>query len=127
MTSQRLRQFVAHLISVSLISMGFMQAAAAGTIGTSFLADAEVRDSRAARIHALLAADAVSAQLESLGVDPAAIAERVDGLSDAELMELEARLGEHVAAGDVVGIVGVVFVVLIILELVGVTDIFKAF
>ena len=49
------------------------------------------------------------------------------GLSSAELLELEGQLDSQVAGGDVVAIVGVVFIVLLILELVGVTDIFKSF
>lgn len=126
MTSTRLRNFFARLVAVSLIGAGLMHSASAGVIGTGYVADAEARDAREMRIQSLLAADAVAGQLERLGVDPAAVADRVQGLSDAELIQLETRLGEQVAGGDVVGIVGAVFIVLLILELVGVTDVFTA-
>jgi hypothetical protein len=55
------------------------------------------------------------------------VVERLNGLSHAELMELEGQLESQVAGGDVIAVIGVVFVVLMILELVGVTDIFKSF
>ena len=53
--------------------------------------------------------------------------ERLNGLSHAELLELEGQLDSQVAGGDIIGLIGAVFVVLLILELVGVTDIFKSF
>ena len=65
------------------------------------------------------------AELERMGVDPAAIEGRLDALSEAEIATLAGQIGEAPAGGDALAVIGVVFVVLIILELVGVIDIFK--
>ena len=127
MALQKARGALMRLVSVSIICMGFAQVAPAGMIGTAYMVDEESRATSLSRIEVLLAREDVSRQLEAFGVDRALVVERLNGLSHAELMELEGKLGEQVAGGDVVAIVGVVFIVLLILELVGVTDIFKSF
>ena len=127
MALQKARGALARLVSVSIICMGFAQVAPAGMIGTAHLVNEESRAASLSRIEVLLAREDVSRQLEAFGVDRALVVERLNGLSHAELMELEGQLDEQVAGGDVVAIVGVVFIVLLILELVGVTDIFKSF
>lgn len=126
MTSHKTRSFLFRLVSVALISLGFMQAAPAGMIGTQHLIDTDARDLAVERIDVLLASDAVRQQLESLGVEPSQVTERLQGLTDAELVALSDRLDTEIAGGDALGVIGAVFLVLLILELVGVTDIFKS-
>ena len=50
-------------------------------------------------------ADAESTRIfaEAFGVDPALVAERLNGLSHAELMQLEGQIESQVAGGDVEG------------------------
>jgi hypothetical protein len=127
MVFEKARGALMRLISVSIICMGFAQVAPAGMISTAHLVDQESRAASLSRMEVLLARDDVSRQLEAFGVDRALVVERLNGLSHAELMELEGQLDQQVAGGDVVAVVGVVFIVLLILELVGVTDIFKSF
>ena len=127
MALQKARGALMRLVSVSIICMGFAQVAPAGMIGTAYMVDEESRATSLSRIEVLLAREDVGRQLEAFGVDRALVVDRLNGLSHAELMELEGQLDEQVAGGDVVAIVGVVFIVLLILELVGVTDIFKSF
>ncbi len=124
---QRARAALLRLVSVSIVCMGFAQAAPAGIIGTSYMLDEESRAASLSRIDVLLARDDVGKQLEAFGVDRAMVVERLNGLSHAELVELEGTLDSQVAGGDIIGLIGAVFVVLLILELVGVTDIFKSF
>ena len=73
----------------------------------------------------MLASDSVARQLESLGVDKALVAERVQALSDAELRLLEQEMDAQAAGGDALALIGAVFLVLLILEVLGVTDVFK--
>jgi hypothetical protein len=124
---QRARGALLRLISLSIVCMGFAQAAPAGMIGTAFLLDDESRAASLSRIEVLLARDDVARQLEAFGVERSMVLERLNGLSHAELLELEGQLDSQVAGGDIIGLIGAVFVVLLILELVGVTDIFKSF
>ena len=124
---QQARGALLRLVSVSIVCMGFAQAAPAGMIGTAYLLDDESRAASMSRIEVLLARQDVARQLEAFGVDQARVVERLNGLSHAELLELEGQLDSQVAGGDIIGLIGAVFVVLLILELVGVTDIFKSF
>lgn len=127
MAIQKARGALMRLVSVSIICMGFAQVAPAGMIGTAHLVNEESRAASLSRMEVLLAREDVSRQLEAFGVDRALVVERLNGLSHAELMELEGQLESQVAGGDVIAVIGIVFVVLMILELVGVTDIFKSF
>jgi len=127
MILHKARGALMRLISISIVCMGFAQAAPAGMIGTAHMLKDETRAASLSRVEVLLARADVGRQLEAFGVDEAMVAERLNGLSSAELLELEGQLDSQVAGGDIVGIVGAVFIVLLILELVGVTDIFKSF
>jgi len=126
MTLYKLRGFLLRLVSVSIICMGFAQAAPAGMIGTGHLIESEARAASISRVEVLLAHDDVARQLVALGVDQATVVERLNGLSTAELLELEEQIDDQVAGGDALALIGAVFLVLLILELVGVTDIFKS-
>lgn len=124
---QKARGELLRLVSVSIVCMGFAQVAPAGMIGTAYMLEDESRAASVSRIEILLARGDVARQLEAFGVDQALVVERLNGLSHAELLELEGQLDSQVAGGDIIGLIGAVFVVLLILELVGVTDIFKSF
>jgi hypothetical protein len=124
---QKARGALLRLVSVSIICMGFAQAAPAGMIGTAYLLDDESRAASLSSIELVLARQDVGRQLEALGVEKSMIMERLGGLSNAELLELEGQLDSQVAGGDILALIGAVFVVLLILELVGVTNIFKSF
>lgn len=119
------RALVLRIFSVSLICLGFAQAAPAGMIPTGQLVDNAAHAKSVSRIEQLLARDDVASQMVALGVQPEQVVARLDAMTTAELLELENRLNEKVAGGDALGIIGAVFLVLLILELVGVTDIFK--
>ena len=120
---ERFRRACVALLSASLVSLGMQAPAAAGVVGTAE-AIATRQDGRAL-VDATLARADVRAQLESMGVDPAAIEGRLAALSEAEIATLAGQIEQAPAGGDALAVIGIVFVVLIILELVGVIDIFK--
>lgn len=126
MKSNTLREFLVRLLSVALISMGFMQVSSAGMIGTEYLIESDAREASLQRLDVLLAKQDVAEQLQAFGVDPALVAQRLAGMTNAELLQIEGSLNTQTAGGDALGVIGAVFLVLLILELVGVTDIFKA-
>ena len=121
-----LRQSLLQVVSLAIVCTGFVQVSHAGVIETSFLADQEDRATSIARVEVLLASAEVARQFEKLGVDQALVAQRIQALSNAELLLLEEQMDQQVAGGDALGVIGAVFLVLLILELVGVTDIFKS-
>lgn len=114
------------ILSLAIIAAGFVQVSWAGPIGTDYLVESEARSASLARIEAMLVRDDVAEQLQAYGVDKANIDARLNGLTTAELVELEGHIDAQVAGGDALSIIGAVFLVLLILELVGVTDIFKS-
>lgn len=126
MKSNMFREFLLRLLSVALISMGFMQVSSAGMIGTGYLIESDAREASLQRLEVLLAKQDVADQLQAFGVEPAMIAERLAGMTNAELLQIEGTLNSQTVGGDALGVIGAVFLVLLILELVGVTDIFKA-
>ena len=120
-----LRSSLLPVASLALIWGGFAQYSYAGVIETGYIVEQETRAVRLDRVERLLASDTVARQMESLGVDKALVAERLQGLSDSELLLLDTEIDRQVAGGDALSLIGAVFLVLLILELVGVTDIFK--
>lgn len=126
MKSNTSRVFLIRLLSIALISMGFMQASSAGIVGTEYLIETEARQSTLDRLDTLFAQQRIVEQLQSLGVEPATVAMRLQGMTSAELLQIEGQLDSQIAGGDALGIIGAVFLVLLILELVGITDIFKS-
>jgi Family of unknown function (DUF6627) len=121
------RSFIVRLASVALISMGFMQAGWAGMIGTDYMIESDGKAAALARLDKLLAQEEVAGQMVALGVDPADVSARLQGMTYSELQTIEGRIDSQLAGGDAIAVIGVLFLVLLILELVGVTDIFKSF
>ena len=126
MSGFKARALMLRVISVSIICMGFAQVAPAAMIGTGHLVENETRAASLSRMEVLLARADVAEQLEAYGVDKAQVVERLNGLSTAELLELEGNIDEQIAGGDILAVIGIVFVVLLILDLTGVTDVFKS-
>lgn len=121
-----LRQSILHVVTLALVCAGFAQVSYAGVIETGYLVETGDRAASIARVEVLLASDEVARQFEKLGVDKALVAQRIQALSNTELLLLEEQMEQQIAAGDALALIGAVFLVLLILELVGVTDIFKS-
>jgi hypothetical protein len=77
------------------------------------------------RVDAFLAREDVQKHFEALGVDSAAAAERVAGLTEAELQELSGRIDALPAGAGAVELVLLVLIILLILELAGAINIFN--
>ena len=105
----------------------FQPTASASVITTDQYATADAHSASQARVNGFLSRDDVRAELQKYGVDPADAERRVASMTPEELAELDQRIGELPAGGDVVAVIGIVFIVLLILELVGVTNIFSKF
>jgi hypothetical protein len=119
-----LKRSIATLMMFNLLGLGLVPAAQAALIGTQATLAMQQREGRLERIQGLALRQEVQDQMLAMGVDPAAVQQRLAALTDEELRELEGRLDSLPAGGDALAVIGVVFVVLIILELVGVTNIF---
>jgi hypothetical protein len=118
------RRYAIGILSVSMLNMGMMSAATAAIVDTSVLVTTD-RQADLGAIRAQLERAEVRAQMERMGVDAAAVEQRVARLNDRELHQLAADMRNAPAGGDALALIGAVFVILLILELVGVIDIFK--
>ena len=122
----KFRMFFLNVITLTVMSMGFVQVSSAGMVSTQTLLDHESRAASIGRLEALMVKEDVAQQLQAYGVEPALVEQRLRGMTSAELLQLEGAIGTKTAGGDAIGVIGTVFLVLLILELVGVTDIFKS-
>jgi hypothetical protein len=117
------RSFLTGLLAASLVFTTIP--ARAEMIGTPQLLGASAEAAQRERVDAFLARADVRQQLEALGVDPAEAAQRVAGLTEAELERLSGRIDEAPAGAGAVELVLVVILILLVLELAGAIDIFK--
>lgn len=76
------------------------------------------------RLRGFLARADVEAALREQGVDAAAARERVQALSDDELAQLDRRIAQAPAGGEVLGLVFSVFVLLLVTDILGFTKVF---
>ena len=118
------------LLACGLVSMGpGVQAAQAALVTTeSAIEGASSSHQTRARLQAFLEREAVTAELASLGIDPAQARKSVDGMTDRELAAVEGRLAELPAgaggAEAFIAAVVVVFLALLVTDILGYTDIF---
>lgn len=125
-----IHRYIARLLIVSLAWAGMpLSEAHASLIATDPIAAAAAQPGTSReRVQALLARADVREALEQHGVDPAAAADRVAALSDAEVDVLAARIDSLPAGADFGGIVGAavfIFLVLLVTDLLGLTKVFS--
>lgn len=117
-------RFILFPLLVSFMVVGTLAPAAKAKMIDTQAVLSHQAESPQAKVQAFLDRADVRDQMVLYGVDPDYAAERVAALTDRELKQLQARINDLPAGGDVLAVIGVVFVVLLILELVGVTHIF---
>jgi hypothetical protein len=96
----------------------------AAMIGTDTLLQQQQAKFDREQLAALLERDEVQQQLLALGVDVDDAKMRVAQLTDSEVQQLNASLGELPAGGGVLGLVVLIFLVFVITDVIGATDIF---
>ena len=87
-----------------------MQFAQAGMIGTDQVASVASQHDRDTVLQFLGRAD-VATQLQSLGVDPASVKDRVSAMTDQELQSLAGKIHSMPAGGDTLGVILLLLVV----------------
>jgi len=112
------------MLMISFIFTTYPGASLAGMVGTQQILAPVTRSEQLTEIQQVLARDDVRSQMLELGVNPADVDKRIDGLTDDELARLSAGIQDMPAGGSIIWVIGVVFIVLLILDLVGVTNVF---
>jgi hypothetical protein len=101
----------------------------AGIVTTDELIDAQTASDSRGKVTAFLAREDVRRHLESMGVDPAKIGDRVGALSDREVSYLAQEIDQMPAGQGAIGLIilvaVVIAVVLLITDIVGVTNVYS--
>jgi hypothetical protein len=119
---------VAVIVAPALLVCVTVRTAQATMIATEQVVEAGAHEAARARLHAFFQREDVRGVLVDWGVDAAEAQARVDAMTDAEVVDIAARIDDLPAGGSAVGaIVGAVvliFLVLLITDLLGLTDVF---
>ncbi len=119
----KLKRFIS-LLLVAVLAGGQAMPLQAAMIGTDTLLQQEQLQFDREQLVQLLDRGEVQQQLVAMGVDVADAQRRVVQMTDSEVQQLNAQLGELPAGGDVFGLVFLVFLVFVITDVIGATDIF---
>ncbi len=114
------------VVSLSMLGLQLAPAQAA-MIGTEQLVQQERSQVDRTQLLSMLERQDVQAQLIELGVDPNDAKDRVAGMTDAQVAELNDRLTDLPAGegvGTVLGILLIIFLVFVITDVIGATNIF---
>lgn len=120
---RHITKWISYLSIFTLLTMQLAPLQAAMVSSESLLKQAQ-HDLSIAQMTSLLDREEIQAQLTSMGIDPVAAKARVNQMNAAELAELNHRLDELPAGGDVLGVLLTVFIVLVITDMLGATDVF---
>lgn len=125
--TSRFTRLLATLLSILtlFISLQTRVAQAAVVSTQSLLQEQQTRFDRA-QLRALLEREQAIEALQSLGVDPEMVQDRVASMTAEELAQFNQQVDQMQAGGSALGVVVLVFLILILLDLLGATDIFPA-
>jgi hypothetical protein len=119
----KLKRFLSLLLIAAMVGGQAMPLQAA-MIGTDTLLQQSQSQYDREQLVQLLSRDDVQQQLVILGVDAADARARVAQLTDSEVQQLNNRLAELPAGGDILSLAVLVFLVFVLTDVIGATDIF---
>ncbi|MBI3773828.1 MAG: PA2779 family protein [Gammaproteobacteria bacterium] len=117
------KRMVSLFLCMSFTGLNVMPAQAA-MVSTPELVQSELKQLSRAQLAQWLNRGDVQQRLIKMGVDPAAAQARVADLTDAQVAELNQRLEQLPAGGDILGLVVLLFLVFVFTDIIGATDIF---
>ena len=119
----KMKRFISLLMVTALVGGQAMPLQAA-MVGTDSVVQQQQSQFDREQLVQLLDRSEVQQQLVAMGVDVDDAKQRVAQMTDDEVQQLNAQLGELPAGGDVLGIAFLVFLVFVITDIMGATDIF---
>jgi hypothetical protein len=111
------------LLSLSLI-LAPMVPVQAAMVGNDQLLAATPANVDRNLLRETLQRDSVKQQLATLGITQEQALQRVDRMTDQEVAQLNQKLADLPAGGDVLGVIVLFLVIFIITDIIGATDIF---
>lgn len=123
-TSHLFRKAGSLLLAAALLGTSITPAQAA-MIGTPHVLAAERGSLDRDRLASLLEREDLQRQLAAMGIDVQQARDRVATLTDAEVAQLNQRVGALPAGGDtILGVFVLLLLILVITDLLGVTDVY---
>ena len=116
-------RLISLLLSISLIMLPMLNAQAAMVANAQVIDRMQQQTDRDAVVQLLQRSD-VRDYLLSMGVQPQDVEQRVNRMTSEELAQLNARMSELPAGGDVLGLLVLLFIIFVITDIIGATDIF---
>jgi hypothetical protein len=124
LTSHLFRKTGSLLLAAALLGTSITPAQAA-MIGTPQVLAAERGSLDRDRLTSLLEREDLQRQLAAMGIDVQQARDRVATLTDAEVAQLNQRVGALPAGGDtILGVFVLLLLILVITDLLGVTDVY---
>lgn len=117
-TSKLILVMIVSILAATTNSVTF-----ADVVGTDELLLQSEAESKRSQLITSLARDEVRQKLQSMGVSAGDVQQRVDALTDAEVIQLSEKM-DDMPAGGVLGTIIAVLVIFILLDVAGATDIF---
>jgi hypothetical protein len=118
------KRLIASFLIVCITGMGLPMHAYAGIVSTQEATATAGTAAERDKVVAFLARDDVRKSLEEQGVNPQAAIDRVNTLTDHEVVQLAANIDHAPAGGDILGILFTAFVILLVTDILGFTKIF---
>lgn len=126
-TTSRFTRLLALLLSALTLFISLQSSVAqAAVVSTQTLLQEQQTQFDRAQLRALLEREQAVEALQSLGVDPEMVQDRVASMTAEELAQFNQQVEQMQAGGSALGVVVLVFLILILLDLLGATDIFPA-
>lgn len=126
-TTSRFTRLLALLLSALTLFISLQSSVAhAAVVSTQTLLQEQQTQFDRAQLRALLEREQAIEALQSLGVDPEMVQDRVASMTAEELAQFNQQVEQMQAGGSALGVVVLVFLILILLDLLGATDIFPA-
>ncbi|MGD8581569.1 MAG: PA2779 family protein [Gammaproteobacteria bacterium] len=117
------KQYLSFLLAVALMSMSLNNAGAAIVTNDIVVSQLQQNSAKTELLQTISRSD-VKEQLLALGVNPADVESRINLMTHEEIAQLNQKIDELPAGGDVLGILLVIFIVFVITDVIGATDIF---
>jgi len=126
MLSKLKGKFLVSLMLITFLSGSLVTPAMADLVPTSELVKTSQQDGKRQELAALLSRDNVAATLVQMGVEVDDALERVNNMTDAEVLSAYQQIDNLPAGEGLIGTVIGLLVIFILLDIAGVTDIFPA-
>ncbi len=120
-------RFTALFLAALTLCTGLLSSVAqAGVVSTQTVIQNESSRYDRARLSELMQREEAAQALQTLGVDPAVVEQRIQNMTAEELQAFNQQVADMEAGGSALGVIILVLLVLILLDLLGVTDVFPA-